>query len=157
MAGDSAGGGLTMSLLIDLKQRALPMPACAVLWSPWVDLLGEGGASGWNAAADPILSPETLELSVRRYVGDAIPDDPRLWPLHTDLSGLPPLLIQVGSIEILLSDSVRLSEAASKAHVHTRLDVYPGMPHLFQGFGFMLEEGVAAVRDSAAFIQRFIV
>lgn len=154
VAGDSAGGGLSVSLLIDLKLRSQPLPACAVLWSPWVDLLGEGESVLRNATADAILAPDSLTICVQRYVGEAIPQDPRLSPLQTDLSGLPPLLIQVGSTEILLSDAVRLNEAACRAHVQTRLEVYPGMPHVFQGFYFLLPEAAMALRDSAAFIQR---
>jgi len=155
IAGDSAGGGLVMSLLLNLAAKKLQLPRSAVLWSPWLNLACDSPSFKSKAAVDPSLTTPGLQLCTQRYVGAAIPKHAIVNPLTADLRGLPPMLIQVGSVEILLDDATRLATAAGDADVHTRLDIYPGMPHVFQAFGAMLVEGRRALQDSAAFINAY--
>lgn len=153
VAGDSAGGGLVMALLLEAKDAELPLPSAALLWSPWIDLNVTAPSIESNAEHDPTLDLAGLKVCVERYVGDSIPVDKRVNPLAADLSGLPPMLIQVGSIEILLNDSTRLAALTGAAGVHTRLDIYPGMPHVFASFSPMLEEADKALKDAAEFLH----
>jgi epsilon-lactone hydrolase len=153
VAGDSAGGGLVMALLLEAKSLGLKLPAGGLLWSPWLDLNCDTASFNSNAANDPTLDLPGLQASVRHYLGSTIPADERLNPLEADLSDLPPLFIQVGSIEILLDDSTRLAALAGAAGVHTRLDIYPDMPHVFPSFSPMLEEANQALSDAAVFIH----
>lgn len=154
VAGDSAGGGLTVALLVAARDAGLPRPACAVCLSPWVDLTC-GGAS-YREKVDEDLSLDTEELVAlgRRYAGERL-DHPLASPIGADLAALPPLLIQVGSAEILLDDAVTLARCAGAAGVHTTLQVWPDMPHVWHSFGFMLSEGADATRDAAAFIKHW--
>lgn len=151
-AGDSAGGGLVMSLLLNCKLREVRQPAGAVLWSPWLNLFCDSDSYTFNQEHDPTLDHPGLVACTRHYVGEQVPDDPILHPLTTDLTGLPPLLIQVGSIEILLDDAVRLAAKAGACSVRARLDIFPGMPHVFQGFYPALEESGQALEETALFI-----
>lgn len=155
VAGDSAGGGLAVAFLVAARSEGLPMPACAVCLSPWVDLAC-GGAS-YQEKVDEDLSLETAELVAlgRRYAADRV-SDPLASPLGADLAGLPPLLVQVGSAEILLDDAVSLARRAGAAGVPTTLEVWPGMPHVWHSFGFMLSEGADATEAAAAFINRWV-
>lgn len=155
VAGDSAGGGLVMGLLLNARAHNLAQPACAVLWSPWLDLQCALPSIRSNAAADPTLEEEGLKISVRHYLGNTIPDDEILHPLRADLSGLAPLLIQVGSIEILLDDALALATQAARHETHCQLEVWPGMPHVFQGFAPALAEGSRALKNTHHFIAQF--
>lgn len=153
VVGDSAGGALVMSLLLLARRKELPLPACAVLWSPWLNLACDTASYERNARVDPTLTAPGLLAGARHYLGDSSPSDTVLRPLEADLAGLPPLLVQVGSIEILLDDAVTLAARAAAANVLTRLDVYPGLPHVFQTFAGLLPVAARALRESAAFIQ----
>src|SRR6266513_2630561 len=113
--------------------------------SPYADLTLSGETLLQNRAIDPILTPEGLRLRVPDYVGSADASDPLISPVFGDLSGLPPLLIQAGSHEILLSDAVRLAGRAAVADVPVTLEVTPGVPHVFQGFAALLDEAGAAL------------
>lgn len=155
VAGDSAGGGLVMSLLLNARKRGLPQPSSAVLWSPWLDLECGAAAYARNAAADPTLDAGSLLACARHYVGAQVPADEALHPLDAYLGGLAPLLLQVGSIEVLLDDSLLLAQRAIAHGVHCQLEVWPGMPHVWQGFAPALAEGTKAVASSAQFIKRF--
>lgn len=156
LAGDSAGGGLVMALLLSAKAAEINLPAGALLWSPWLNLVCDTDSFTFNAENDPTLDSAGLHASVKHYLGEAselIPADARLQPLEADLSGLPPIMIQVGSIEILLDDATRLASVAGAAGVHIRLDIYPGMPHVFPSFSPMLDEANQALQDAAQFIH----
>ncbi len=155
-AGDSAGGGLVVSALLKLRDAGHPLPAASVLLSPWVDLAGEGASFEGKAAQDPALTPAGLRASALHYLGGADAKNPLASPLYSDLSGLPPLLIQVGSSEILLDDAVRLAGAAGAAGTFVKLEIWSEMIHVWQSFAFMLPEGAAAVADAAAFINSHI-
>ena len=153
LAGESAGGGLAVATLLALRDAGVPLPSSALLMSPYADLTLSGETMLGNQAIDPILTPEGLRLRVPDYVGGADASDPKISPVFGDLSGLPPLLIQVGSSEILLSDALRLATRAAMADVPVTLDVTPGVPHVFQGFAAVLDEGDAALDRAATFLR----
>jgi acetyl esterase/lipase len=153
LAGESAGGGLAVATLLALRDTSLPLPSSALLMSPYADLTLSGETIVERAAIDPILTPVGLRLRVPDYVGGADASDPEISPIFADLSGLPPLLIQVGSNEILLSDAIRLAGRAARADVPVTLDVTPGVPHVFQGFAGLLDEGSAALDRAATFLR----
>jgi monoterpene epsilon-lactone hydrolase len=153
LAGESAGGGLAVATLLALRNAGLPLPSSALLMSPYADLTLSGETIVERAASDPILTPEGLRLRVPDYVGGADASDPQISPIFADLSGLPPLLIQVGSNEILLSDAVRLAGRAALADVPVTLEVTPGVPHVFQGFAALLDEANAALDRGATFLR----
>jgi epsilon-lactone hydrolase len=153
MVGESAGGGLVVSTLASLVEEGLPQPAAAVLFSPWADLTLSGKSMSSKAGFDPLFDPEKVRVRVADYVGDADPADPAISPIFADLSGLPPLLIQAGSYEILLDDSVRLAARAAAADVSVSLEVTPGVPHVFQAFAAVLDEGDAALDNVTRFLE----
>jgi acetyl esterase/lipase len=120
--------------------------------SPYVDLTLSGESMAARADFDPLLSPEALRTRVPDYVGTADPSDPLISPIFADLIGLPALLIQVGTHEVLLSDAVRLANRAAYADVSVTLDVTPGVPHVFQAYAGMLDEGGAALERACTFL-----
>jgi acetyl esterase/lipase len=124
-----------------------------VLFSPWTDLTLSGESMTTKVGIDPAFVPEKVSVRVADYVGDADPADPAISPIFADLRGLPPLLIQAGSYEILLDDSVRLAARAAAADVPVRLEVTAGVPHAFQAFAVMLDEGDAALDNVARFLE----
>jgi acetyl esterase/lipase len=153
VAGDSAGGGLTVALLVSLRDAGLPLPACAWCSSPWVDLEGIGGSMAAKAMVDPMVQqPYLIELAAA-YLHGADPRTPLAAPLHADLKGLPPMLIQVGSAETLLDDAVRLAGRAGAADVQVRLEVWPDMIHVWQLFYPQVAAGRRALAEVGAFIR----
>lgn len=152
-AGDSAGGGLALAALVHLRDEGAPMPAAALLISPWLDLACEGETIASKATADPSLTPAGLRSMAAHYLAGADAKHQLASPLFANLAGLPPLLIQVGSAEILLSDATRLAAAASEADTAIELQVWPEMPHVFHAFHFMLPEGRAAIDDADRFLR----
>lgn len=153
LAGESAGGGLAVATLLALRDAGTPLPSCAVLMSPYADLTLSGESLVAKQAADPLLSPEGLRLRVADYVAGADTTDPLVSPIFGDLSGLPPLLIQVGSHEVLLSDAIRLAGRAAIADVEVRLEVAPGVPHVFQAYAALLDEAGEALDRAASFLN----
>jgi epsilon-lactone hydrolase len=155
-AGESAGGGLAVATLLALREAGTPLPSCAFLMSPYVDLTLSGETLAQRQAVDPILAPAGLRARVPDYLGAADASDPHISPIYGDLSGLPPLLIQVGSHEILLSDALRLAERAALCDVQITLEVTAGVPHVFQGFAGLLDEAGAALDRAADFVKTSI-
>jgi acetyl esterase/lipase len=153
LAGESAGGGLAVATLLALRDAGRPLPACAFLMSPYADLTLAGETLDSKAAFDPVLTPEGLRVRVPEYVAGADAADPLISPIFGDLGGLPPLLIQVGSHEILLSDALRLAGRAASADVAVTLDVTPGVPHVFQGFAGLVDEAAEAVDRASDFLN----
>ena len=153
LAGESAGGGLAVATLLALRDAGTPLPSCAFLMSPYADLTLSGETILEKQAVDPILTPDGLRLRVPDYVAGADASDPHISPAFGDLSRLPPLLIQVGSHEILLSDALTLAARAATADVQITLEVSPGCPHVFQGFAAVLDEGDAALDRASAFLK----
>ena len=153
VAGDSAGGGLAVALLVVLRDAGLALPACAWCCSPWVDLEGNGGSMTAKAAIDPMVQPPYLLELAASYLAGADPRTPLAAPLYADLRGLPPMLIQVGSAETLLDDAVRLAGAAGAADVRVRLDIWPDMIHVWQLFHPQVAAGRRALAEAGAFIH----
>jgi len=151
IVGDSAGGGLAVALLVALRAAGDALPVGAALMSPWSDLSCSGESI--HAAADPILSPEALRLLASAYLAGADATTPLASPLFASLEGLPPLLIQAGTDELLLSDSVRLAEAATSAGVEVRLQIAEGMPHVYQSM-VGTPEAARATSEIADFLRR---
>jgi acetyl esterase/lipase len=154
VAGDSAGGGLTVSVMVQLRYLGLPMPGAAVCFSPWVDLEGVGESMDTNAEIDPMVQQEGLAFMAQLYLDGCDPRAPLAAPLYADLRGLPPALIQVGSAETLLDDSTRLAENARAAGGDVELDVWEDMIHVWHLFAPMLPEGREALAQAGEFIQR---
>ena len=152
MVGESAGAGLTVATLVALKMAGLPQPASAVMFSPWADLTLSGDSMKSKATVDPALTPAGLGLRAADYAGGDLAD-PLVSPVFADLTGLPPLLIQAGSHEILLDDATRLAVHAAAADVQVTLEVTPGVPHVFQAFAALLDEAGAALNSAGAFIR----
>jgi epsilon-lactone hydrolase len=154
VSGESAGGGLAAALLLRLRESGLPLPSSAVMLSPWADLTLTGQSMSTKASVDPSpLTPEGLRLRVPDYLGGADPASPLASPVFADLSGLPPMLIQVGSHEILLDDAVRLAARAAAYDVEVTLQVTPEVPHVFQAFAAILDEGKTALDSAGAFLR----
>ncbi len=153
LVGDSAGGGLVVAALVAIRERGLAMPAAGVAISPWIDLEAEGESMTGKADADPLVERRRLLEMADHYLGGADPRSPLAAPLYADLSGLPPLLIQVGTAETLLSDATRLAARAEAAGVETTLEVAPDMIHVWHLFAPMLTEGREAIVRAGAFIR----
>lgn len=153
IAGDSAGGGLTIALMVALKEAEIALPAAAVCLSPWVDLSFSGDSMQTNAKADPILCKESLAWLGEQYLADLAANDPRVSPIFADLTGLPPLLIQVGSNEVLLDDAVRLNKLAKKAGVDSTLDVWDGQVHVWPLMSKLIPEARQALQSIGTFIK----
>jgi monoterpene epsilon-lactone hydrolase len=154
VSGESAGGGLAAALLFGLRDADMPMPSSAFLMSPYADLTLSGSSIYDKKDADPLFTDEILRMRVGDYVADADPSDPFISPVFGDFRGLPAMLIQVGSHELLLSDAVRLAGSAAEADVAVTLDVVPGVPHVFQGYAALLDEADAALNRAAEFLKR---
>jgi monoterpene epsilon-lactone hydrolase len=152
LAGDSAGGGLTLATLVALREAGDALPAAALLISPWTDLTGKAASLEGKRAQDPSLTPEGLTACAAHYLATRDPAHPLASPALADLSGLPPLLVQVGSIEILLDDALAIAANAGAAGTSVRLEVHPGLPHVFHAFHFMLPQAKAALDDAGRFL-----
>ncbi|QMU71731.1 alpha/beta hydrolase fold domain-containing protein [Streptacidiphilus sp. P02-A3a] len=152
VTGESAGGGLALALLLAIRDAGLPQPSSATVMSPWTDLTLSGATMTTRADADPAVTRQALETRAADYLAGADPRTALASPLHADLRGLPPLLIQVGGREILLDDALRLAARAARADVPVSLRTFPGAPHVFQGFAAFADEAAQALDEVAAFI-----
>jgi monoterpene epsilon-lactone hydrolase len=144
-AGESAGGGLAIATLVNARDHGLPLPAAAFVMSPYVDLTLAGTTMETRREADPLLSPELLQARVTDYTSGQDAALGLISPLFADLSGLPPLIIQAGTHEVLLDDAIRLAQQAAAADVELTLDITPGVPHVFQAYHAILDEATAAL------------
>jgi acetyl esterase/lipase len=154
IAGDSAGGGLSLALLLKLRDAGKPLPRCAVLLSPWTDLTGSGESVVTRQIAEDMLDGTKIWDAAALYHADTPPDHPLVSPLFAELAGLPPLLIQVGTDEILWDDALRFDKKARESGVDCELQVYDGMPHVFQIVGKFVPEAAQAIRKIGEFINR---
>jgi len=153
IGGDSAGGGLTLALMTSVRDAREPLPACAWLVSPWVDLQMIGASLAEKAVADPLISKSYLKELASAYLAGADPANPLVSPLNADLAGLPPLLVQVGSAETLLDDAVRIARRAGAADVRVNLEIWPHMIHAWHLWAAQLEAGRRAIASAGAFIR----
>ncbi len=153
VAGDSAGGGLTVAALVALRYRGQPLPAAGLCLSPWVDMEGVGASMAAKADEDPSLNQDLLLWFSERYLAGADPRAPLAAPIYADLAGLPPLLVQVGTAEVLLDDSLRLVERARAAGVDVSLDIAHDMIHVWHLFAPILDEAGEAIARAGAFLR----
>jgi acetyl esterase/lipase len=158
VSGESAGGNLAVELLVAGKADGLTMPAAALLLSPMTDLTATGSSYAGKADVDPAISAQAIRARTADYLAGTDTDrsDPLVSPIFADLSGLPPLLIQAGSHEVLLDDATRLAVKAATDDVAVILDITPGVPHVFQAFAALLDEGDIALNRAARFIKDHI-
>lgn len=153
IAGDSAGGGLTLAALVAVRDRGLPRPAAALCISPWTDLACTGESMRTKAAADPVIQKAGALLYAQAYLGEADLKTPLASPLYADVRGLPPILIQVGERETLLDDATRMADRLRAARVDVRIDIWDDMVHVWHFFAHQLDEGKKALDAAGAFIR----
>ena len=144
-AGESAGGGLGVATLVNARDHGLPLPAAAFVMSPYADLTLAGTTMETRREVDPLMSRAGLQARIADYTAGQDAGLGLISPIFADLSGLPPLIIQAGSHEVLLDDAVRLAQQAATADVEVTLDITPGVPHVFQAYHPILDEAVAAL------------
>jgi acetyl esterase/lipase len=156
IAGDSAGGGLTLATLIALRDKSDTLPACAVAISPWADLSQAGESHRARKTRDPIVGKEGLDEMAKAYLGGTDPKEPLASPVHADLQGLPPLLIQVGSEEALHSDALALWQRAEAAGLDVSFESWGQMIHVWHIFHTVLGEGRDAVRRIGSFLKNHL-
>jgi acetyl esterase/lipase len=156
-AGESAGGGLAISTLVNARDHGLPLPAAAFLMSPYVDLTLAGTTMDTKRELDPLLRRELLQPRVIDYTAGQDAALPLVSPVFADLSGLPPLIIQAGSHEVLLDDAIRLAGKAAAADVEVTLEITPGVPHVFQAYSPILDEAAAALDRAGQSLSAHLV
>ena len=151
--GDSAGGGLALSLLLRLRDEGSPLPAAAVALSPWTDLALTGTSLRRNATADPMVSPDQARHFVDYYLAGVDPRTPYVSPLYGEPAGLPPTIIQVGSDEVLRDDAVRMADRMRAAGCRIDLEIWPRMPHVWHLFAPLMPEARRAIERIGAFLM----
>jgi acetyl esterase/lipase len=153
LVGESAGGGLVLATLVALRERGIPLPSAAAVFSPWADLTLSGTTVTAKADVDVAVTAAGLRTRGAEYIGTNDPTTPTISPVFADLTGLPPLLIQAGSHEILLDDALRIAANAAVADVAVDLQIIPGAPHVFQGFAAILSAGDTALTAAGEFLR----
>ena len=154
LAGDSAGGGLALSVMLASRDSGGPLPAAAVCFSPWVDLECSGESMAANDHLDDFIKYAGLSARAESYLGGADPRHPWASAIHAGLRGLPPMLIHVGSAETLLDDSTRLAALAGDAGVDVTLKIWDDMVHVWQAFASILPEGQQSIEEAGEFIRK---
>jgi epsilon-lactone hydrolase len=152
-AGESAGGGLAVATLVNARDHGLPLPAAALVMSPYADLTLSGATMETKREADPLFTREAFRARVTDYTSGQDAALGLISPIFADLSGLPPLIIQAGTHEVLLDDALRLADVAANADVEVTLDITPGVPHVFQAYYPFLDEAAAALDRAGQFLS----
>ena len=152
-AGESAGGGLAVATLVNARDHGLPLPAAAFAMSPYADLTLAGATMETKREVDVLMSREALQSRVTDYTAGQDAALGLISPIFADLSGLPPLIVQAGTHEVLLDDAVRLARQAATADVQVTLDITPGVPHVFQAYYPILDEAAAALDRAGQFLS----
>ena len=152
-AGESAGGGLAIATLVNARDHGLPLPAAAFVMSPYADLTLAGATMETKREADPLMSPQALHARVTDYTSGQDAALGLISPIFAELSGLPPLIIQAGTHEVLLDDAIRLAQQAATADVEVTLDITPRVPHVFQAYYPILDEAAAALDRAGQFLS----
>jgi monoterpene epsilon-lactone hydrolase len=155
-AGDSAGAGLAVATLVNARDHGLALPAAAFLMSPYVDLTLSGATMDTKRDVDPLLNRELLGPRVADYAKGQNAALGLISPVFADLSGLPPLIIQAGTHEVLLDDALRLARVAAIADVEITLAITPGVPHVFQAYSAMLDEAGAALDTAGRLLSAYL-
>ena len=156
VAGESAGGGLALSLMVALRSAGDPLPATAALFSPWTDLAATGDSIRTNSHRCAMFNGLDVAASAHYYLGDTDPRNPLASPLYADLVGLPPLLIHVGADEVLRDDSTRLAKRARAAGVSVELKIWPVVPHAWQLAPHLIPEARQSLQESADFFRAHV-
>jgi epsilon-lactone hydrolase len=156
LAGDSAGGGLVVAALVAMRYVGEPLPAAGICLSPWVNMEATGRSFLTNANSDPSVAKERILRMAGLYLAGKSPQAPLASPIHADLRDLPPLLVQVGSIETLLDDVKALTERAQAAGVAVECEVWEDMPHVWQHFAPILPEGQQAIVRIGEFVRKYV-
>jgi epsilon-lactone hydrolase len=156
IAGESAGGGLAVAMMVSLREAGVALPACCWLSSPWTDLEVTGESMSSKASIDPLIQKDYLLELAKAYLGDTDPRTPFASPLYADLAGLPPMLVQVGSAETLLDDAVRIARVAGAADVRVTLEIWPDMIHAWHLFHPQVAAGRRALAAVGDFIRRWL-
>ena len=153
VAGDSAGGGATLATAVSLRDNHSLSPSCLYLISPWLDLTPSGESMKTKGGVDVMLAPDWIRTAADRYRGNEDASNPGISPLFADLKDLPPMLIQVGDEELLLSDSERLADLASKVGVKVEIEIAKGLWHVYPLFGGFIPEGKKSLKEAVRFIN----
>lgn len=154
--GDSAGGGVTIGTLLYLRDNNIPLPKCAIAISPWIDQTMSGESHQKNKDIDPMLISDGFYVWSKHYLGDADPKSPYASPIFHNLSGLPPIYIQVGEEEMLLDDSIRFAAKAGADGVDVKLEIFPKLFHVFHGFWLLLPEARAANKKLGEYLKNML-
>ncbi|MEI1251081.1 MULTISPECIES: alpha/beta hydrolase [Rhizobium] len=154
VAGDGAGGNIAIETVLRQMRAAKPLPAAVIALSPITDLAATGDSMTSNAKSDPLVSKMSIESLRKTYLGSRSPTDPQASPLYADMTGFPPLLLQVGAGEVLLDDTLRLADKARQAGVDVTTEVWPGMPHQWQLFPSLLDDADRSSQNIAEFAIR---
>lgn len=155
-AGESAGGAMVVSVMVAAKQKGLPLPAAGVAISPWANLEHTGASMTNREGLDPLNTKPLLDLLARTFLAGALPNHPLASPVFADVTGLPPILVQIGENELMLSDAIRLASHLAENRVRVNLEVWPQMPHAWHFFQSFLPEAEQALRESARFISETV-
>jgi acetyl esterase/lipase len=156
VAGDSAGAGLAVALLVRLKELGLQQPACALLLSPWVDMTATADSYSRNAKRDPVLNREIMQFLAEQYLGKRTRETPLASPVFADLGGIAPLTIFVGATEALLDDAMALTRAAGLADVSVRLEIWPKMFHIWPNYHQVLAQGRQGVTKAGRLLREAV-
>jgi epsilon-lactone hydrolase len=156
LAGDSAGGGLVVAAMVAMRYVGEPLPAAGICLSPWVDMEATGQSFVTNATSDPSVAKDRILRMAAVYLAGKSPQAPLASPIHADLHGLPPLLVQVGSIETLLDDAKALTARAQAAGVSVEYEVWEDMPHVWQHFAPILPEAQQAIARIGQFVRKYV-
>ena len=155
-AGDSAGGSLTVSVMVHARDAGLPLPAGGVAISPWADLEHTGSSMTSRHGIDPLCTKDALDVQARTFLAGAAANSPDASPVFADVSGLPPILVQIGENEVMLSGAMRLATHLAENGVRTTLEVWPGMFHVWHLFAAILPDGQQAINNAADFLRQAI-
>ena len=155
-AGESAGGAMVVSVMVAAKQKGLSLPAAGVAISPWANLEHTGASMTNRGGLDPLNTKPLLDLLARTFLSGALPNHPLASPVFADVTGLPPILVQIGENELMLSDAIRLASHLAENRVRVNLEVWPQMPHAWHFFQSFLPEAEQALRESARFISETV-
>ena len=155
-AGDSAGGSLTVSVMVHARDAGLPLPAGGVAISPWADLEHTGSSMTSRHGIDPLCTKDALDVQARTFLAGAAANSPDASPVFADVSGLPPILVQIGENEVMLSGAMRLATHLAENGVRTTLEVWPGMFHVWHLFAAILPDGQKAINNAADFLRQAI-
>ncbi len=155
-AGESAGGAMVVSVMVAAKHKGLPLPAAGVAISPWANLEHTGASMTNREGLDPLNTKPLLDLLARTFLAGALPNHPLASPVFADVTGLPPILVQIGENELMLSDAIRLASHLADNRVRVNLEVWPRMPHAWHFFQSYLPEAEQALRESARFMSETV-